>query len=102
MARLGVFDCQRHLRKVVIQFTIQLNEDSTMSQTVIVHGRYVDHAFIPDEQLPDVEGTAQLVITHTEPSQASIFDLFGKASHLRSAEDIAAQVQEERNEWGEP
>ena len=73
-----------------------------MSQTVIVHGRYVDHTFIPDEQLPDVEGTAQLVIIQNSPAQQSIFDLFGKAGRLRTAEHIAAQVQEERNEWGEP
>jgi hypothetical protein len=32
----------------------------------------------------------------------SIFDLFGKAPKLRSAEDIAAQVREERDAWGEP
>ena len=73
-----------------------------MSQTVIVHGRYVDHTFIPNEQLPDHEGTAQLVITQGTPPPQSIFDLFGKARRLRTAEDIAAQVQEERNEWGEP
>lgn len=73
-----------------------------MSQIVVIHGRYVDHTFIPDEQLPDVEGTAELVITQSAPKQTSIFELFGKAARLRSAEDIAAQVQDERNEWGEP
>ncbi len=31
----------------------------------------------------------------------SVFDLFGKAPKLRSAEDIAAQVREERTAWGE-
>lgn len=72
-----------------------------MPQTVVIHGRYVDHTFIPDGQLPDVEGTAELIITQTPSTATSIFDLFGKASRLRSAEDIAAQVQEERNEWGE-
>jgi hypothetical protein len=32
----------------------------------------------------------------------SIFDLFGKARHLRTGEDIARQIQEERDSWGEP
>jgi hypothetical protein len=31
----------------------------------------------------------------------SVFDLFGKAPTLRSAEDIAKQCQEERDAWGE-
>lgn len=73
-----------------------------MSNVVIVPGRYVDHTFIPDGKLPDVEGAAELVITQSAPAQVSMFDLFGKAARLRTAEDIAAQVQEERNEWGEP
>ena len=73
-----------------------------MSQVVVVHGRYVDHTFIPDGQLPNVEGAAELVITQSTPTQVSMFDLFGKAARLRTGEDIAAQVQEERNEWGEP
>lgn len=73
-----------------------------MSQTIVIQGRYVDHRFIADGQLPDVEGAAQLIITEGQPASVSIFDLFGKAAKLRSADDIAAQVQEERNEWGEP
>jgi len=32
----------------------------------------------------------------------SLFDLIGKASTLRSGEDIAQQVREERDAWGEP
>lgn len=35
-------------------------------------------------------------------SQCSVFDLFGKAPTLRTAEDIAAQIREERDAWGEP
>jgi hypothetical protein len=75
-----------------------------MAETLIVRGRYVDHTFIPEGQLPDAEGTAELVITPQTPSvpPTSVFDLFGKAARLRSAEEIAAQIQEERNEWGEP
>ncbi|MCI0681874.1 MAG: hypothetical protein L0Y71_07195 [Gemmataceae bacterium] len=75
-----------------------------MSQALIVRGRYANQRFIADENLPDTEGPAELVITPTvrEPSSVSIFDLFGKAPRLRSAEDIAAQIQQERDEWGEP
>ena len=73
-----------------------------MSQTIVVQGRYVDHTFIADGQLPDVQGVAQLIITDSQPTSASIFDFFGKAEKLRSAADIAAQIQDERNEWGEP
>jgi hypothetical protein len=32
----------------------------------------------------------------------SIFDLFGKAPKLRTGEDIARQVEEEHDAWGEP
>jgi hypothetical protein len=32
----------------------------------------------------------------------STFDLIGKAPKLRTSEDIAAQVREERDAWGEP
>ena len=32
----------------------------------------------------------------------SIFDLFGKAPKLRTAEDIERQIQDERDSWGEP
>ena len=73
-----------------------------MASVVVVPGRYVDHTFIPDGMLPDVEGAAELIITQSTPTPVSIFDLFGKADQLRTAADIAAQVQEERNEWGEP
>jgi hypothetical protein len=75
-----------------------------MPETLIVRGRYVDHTFIPEGQLPDAEGAAELIITPHTPSSppCSVFDLFGKAARLRTAADIAAQIQVERNEWGEP
>ncbi|OWK45048.1 hypothetical protein [Fimbriiglobus ruber] len=31
----------------------------------------------------------------------SVFDLFGKAPHLRSGDDIAKQIQDERAAWGD-
>jgi hypothetical protein len=51
------------------------------------------------------EGPAQLIVfpgTPAAPPTCSVFDLFGKAPRLRTAEDIAAQVREERDAWGEP
>ncbi len=75
-----------------------------MPEILIVRGRYADHTFIPEGQLPDAEGAAELIITPRTPTQSpvSVFDLFGKAARLRTAADIAAQIQAERNEWGEP
>jgi hypothetical protein len=37
-----------------------------MPQDLIIHGRYVNHAFIPDGPLPDAEGKAELIITPTQ------------------------------------
>jgi hypothetical protein len=78
-----------------------------MPRAVLIRGRYANQTFIPDEPLPATEGEAQLIVIPAETSRppaapGSIFDLFGKASRLRSAEDIRAQVQEERDSWGEP
>lgn len=73
-----------------------------MDQTLIVRGRYVGRTFIPDGPLPDAEGPAELVITHV-PSEArgSVADAFGTAPVLRSGDDILAQIQAERAEWGD-
>ena len=74
-----------------------------MSQTLVIRGRYVNQTFIPDDQLPNAEGAAELIITPNQQAIAnSVFDLFGKAARLRSAADITAQIQGERDEWGEP
>jgi hypothetical protein len=77
-----------------------------MSEAIVVRGHYVGQAFIPSEPLPAVEGPAELIVfpqAKAEPpsSGTSIFDLFGKAPVLRSAEDIDAQVRAEREAWGE-
>ncbi|MGL6096124.1 MAG: hypothetical protein ACRC7O_10055 [Fimbriiglobus sp.] len=77
-----------------------------MSEPLVITGRYTGRTFIPDGPLPDAEGTAELVVTPTSPdvppAGGSIFDFFGKAPVLRTAEDIAEQVREERDSWGEP
>ena len=73
-----------------------------MNQPLVVRGHYSGHRFIPDGPLPEAGGTAELIITPVASSSTvSIADAFGKASRLRTGEDIAAQIQAERNEWGE-
>ena len=73
-----------------------------MNQPLIIRGRYSKQAFIPSEPMPVAEGTAELVIIPeaTQP-KVSLFDLIGKAEHLRTTENIMAQVQQEREAWGE-
>lgn len=73
-----------------------------MNQPLIVRGQYVGRTFIPNDPLPDAEGTAELVITPT-PAQTrgSIADAFGTAPVLRSGDDILAQMRAERDEWGD-
>ena len=74
-----------------------------MGPALVIRGRYQSQAFVPDEPMPHVEGRAELIVfpTTAPGGQPSIFDLFGKASRLRAAEDIDAQVREERESWGE-
>jgi hypothetical protein len=73
-----------------------------MDQTLIVRGRYFGRTFIPDGPLPDAEGPAQLVITHVPPEgHGSVADAFGTAPVLRRGDDILAQVQAKRAEWGD-
>ena len=78
-----------------------------MSQTLVIRGRYADRSFIAEGQLPDAIGTAELVIHATDssapPSAApSFFDLFGRAPNPRTADDIAEQIRQERDEWDSP
>jgi hypothetical protein len=78
-----------------------------MAEALVIRGRYVGQTFVPDEPLPVVEGTAELIVfpgtaAPRPPSCPSIFDLFGKAARHRTAEDIASQLREERNAWGTP
>ena len=78
-----------------------------MAEALVIRGRYVGQTFVPDEPLPAVEGAAELIVfPGTGPPRPatppSIFDLFGKAAKLRTAEDIANQFREERDAWGGP
>jgi len=73
-----------------------------MEQPLIVRGRYVGRTFIPDDPLPDEEGTAELIIIPTRTlARGSVADAFGKAPVLRSGDDILAQVRADRDEWGD-
>jgi hypothetical protein len=77
-----------------------------MDTALVIHGKIAEKQFIADEPMPDVEGPAELIVYPTglpqkEKAGTSIFDLFGKAEHLRSAEDIDAQIREEREAWGD-
>lgn len=73
-----------------------------MDQTLIVRGRYASRTFIPDEPLPDAEGTAKLIISPVvSRSGGSVADAFGTAPVLRSGDDILAQVRADRADWGD-
>ena len=73
-----------------------------MTQPLTIHGQYSCRTFIPDGPLPDAEGTAKLVITPASPpTHGSVADAFGRASVLRTSDEILAQVQSDRDEWGD-
>jgi hypothetical protein len=74
-----------------------------MNHAIVVRGHYSGQVFVPSEPLPETEGPAELIVFPQVQGAArpggSIFDLFGKAARLRSAEDIDAQIREEREAW---
>jgi hypothetical protein len=78
-----------------------------MSGNLIIHGKVRDQVFVPDEPMPDIEGPAELVVypvVEPRPSASgthSVFDFIGKANEPRSAEDIDAQLCEERDAWND-
>jgi hypothetical protein len=74
-----------------------------MTEAIVVRGHYNGHVFVPAEPLPETEGPAELIVFPQAQGAArpggSIFDVFGKPERLRSAEDIDAQIREEREAW---
>jgi hypothetical protein len=72
-----------------------------MDSPVIIRGEFVNKTFVPAGPLPEAEGPAELIVHVQSPRDASpsIFDVFGKAERLRTAEDIDAQLKEERDSW---
>ena len=75
-----------------------------MDAAIVIHGTISEKQFISDEPMPDVEGPAELIVYAKDAGKPilpgkSMFEFFGKAPQLRSAEDIDAQVREERDAW---
>jgi hypothetical protein len=67
-----------------------------MPQTIDVTG-------LPADAVRAVESLVRIIRERTTgptPAPSSVFDLFGKAPKLRTAEDIARQIEEERQAWG--
>jgi len=78
-----------------------------MNESLIIHGKISGQVFVPDEPMPDVEGPAELIVYpqlgagSRGVKTGSIFDFIGKAPEPRSAEDLDAQLREEREAWGD-
>jgi hypothetical protein len=74
-----------------------------MDSPVIIRGVFSNKVFVPTDPLPEAEGPAELIV-HTQPPRTpghSIYEAFGKAAHPRTAEDLDAQLAEERASWGD-
>ncbi len=77
-----------------------------MELPVIIRGTFSHKAFVPEGPLPEIEGRAELIVYAQTPVDAasqrpSILDVLGKAKRLRSAADLDAQLEEERDSWGD-
>jgi hypothetical protein len=74
-----------------------------MDSPVVIRGIFSNKVFVPTDPLPEAEGPAELIV-HTqrpETSRHSIYEAFGKAAQPRTAEDLDAQLAEERAAWGD-
>ena len=77
-----------------------------MDTPLVIRGHFSHQAFVPDQPLPDIEGPAELIVYPPKATVAtaqgtSVFDFFGKAPRFRSAEELDAQLREEREAWGD-
>ncbi len=76
-----------------------------MESPVVIRGIFTNQVFVPEGPLPKIEGRAELIVYEASESRdeddASLFDLFGKAPQLRTAEDLDAQLQAKRDSWNE-
>ncbi len=75
-----------------------------MDTPVIIRGTFTNQVFVPEGPMPKVEGRAELIVYEPVPDaeeddDSSLFDLFGKAPQLRSAEDLDARLRAERDSW---
>jgi hypothetical protein len=92
-------------RRLRIRYKVY-TQGGVMDTAIVIHGKLAEKQFVSNEPMPDVEGLAELIVypkplSDREKTRTSIFELFGKAEHLRPAEDIDAQIREEREAWGE-
>ena len=71
---------------------------------VIIRGTFSNKTFVAADPLPEAEGPAELIVHVQSPKDVrpSIYDAFGKAKQPRTAEDLDAQLKEERAAWGAP
>lgn len=74
-----------------------------MDSPVIIRGTFSNKTFFPTDPLPEAEGPAELIVHAELPKEPrhSIFAAFGTAEHLRTAEELDAQLAEERAAWGD-
>jgi hypothetical protein len=74
-----------------------------MDAQVVIRGTFCNKTFVPAEPLPEAEGPAELIVHTRNPDSVrpSIYDAFGKAEQQRTAEDLDAQLAEERAAWGD-
>jgi hypothetical protein len=74
-----------------------------MDSPVIIRGVFSNKVFVPTDPLPEANGPAELVVHVGVPQEnrPSIYEVFGKAEHLRTAEDLDIQLAEERAAWGD-
>ena len=72
--------------------------------SVMIRGTFSNKTFVPTDPLPEAEGPAELIVHVQSPKDArpSIYDAFGKAKEPRTAEDLDAQLEEERAAWDVP
>ena len=70
-----------------------------MDGATVIHGKFANNLFVPDEPPPPVQGRAELIVfpdreadsSISEPAAStriSVFDLLGKPPVLRSGEEI--------------
>ncbi len=71
--------------------------------SVVVRGTFSKGVFVATDPLPDAEGPAELIVhaQSTQKPRPSIYDVFGKAKQPRSAEELDAQLAEERAAWND-
>jgi len=74
-----------------------------MNSIVVIRGVFSNKVFVPTDPLPEAEGPAELIVHATSANKPrhSIYDAFGTAECLRTAEDLDAQLSEERAAWGD-